>query len=169
MFKIEWMHNIEGNTPKEWKKIKGIRIVIGYHCAESYECDCGKKCKYRKSFTKRHNRYVAIRNWFERKLHIKLPWFIHIDKQYTHLSGTTMCPFHKSRLYTCWDCKYCDGDPDGVCLNPRKKTATKEETDFTDPEWGKHHRCGLFEKDDFADDFDPHTGMPLYSSQNDKK
>lgn len=139
-----------------------ITITHGYYCTDVYDCDCGYKCKYRNNY-KFHNWRVRVHRFFERRLHIKLPYFLYICKERARLSGTTKCPYGKSRLYTCWQCKYCDGDPDGVCLNPKKATMSIEELKFDDPEWGTYNRCSLFEKNEWADRYDKNTGETNYN------
>lgn len=140
-----------------FNKPHSITITHGYNCIDSTHCDCRSKCKHRSNYTF-HNWSVRVHRFFEYRLHIKLPYFLYIGKKRAHLSGTTRCPYGKSRLYTCWDCRYCDGDPDGVCLNQKMATATKEELKVVDPEWGEYHRCGLFEKTPWADKYDKNTG-----------
>ena len=142
-------------------KFHWITITHGYYCLDSSSCDCRDKCKHSRGF-KFHNWSVDVHRFFQYRLHIKLPHILYIGKKDAWLSGTTKCPYGKSRKYTCWQCNYCDGDPDGVCLNPKKATATKEELKVVDPEWGEHHRCGLFEKTPWADNYDKDTGETIW-------
>ena len=142
-------------------KDSGLIITCGYECGNSSSCDCAHKCKYNSNH-KFHNWSVAVHRFFEYRLHIKLPHLIYFNKEWVKLSGTTKCPHGKSRLYTCWDCKYCDGDPDGVCLNPKKTTTPIEELKVKDPDWGEHHRCSLFNKREWADKYDKNTGKIIW-------
>lgn len=153
MFKITWSRNCLNNP----EKITGIKIIHGYQCSSACYCGYAKICKYRKGF-KFHNFSVAVHRFFEYRLHIKLPHLLYINKRWTDLSGTTKCPYKKDRLYTCWDCVYCDGNVDGICLNPKRGTATKKELEVIDVYWGNHHRCGLFKKNEWADNWDKNTG-----------
>lgn len=113
-----------------------------------------EKYSGRKGF-KFHNWSVNIHRFFEYHFHIKLPHLIYINKEYTDLSGTTKCPFHKSRYYTCWDCKHQRGLEE--CNIPYKERKRIEQPD----EWGCG-RCGSFEKSKFADNWDKNTGKIIY-------
>lgn len=159
MFQIRPLHDLLGENPK---KIKGITITCGYQCNCAYHCSNGRKCKYRGGFNKLNNWYVGVRRFFEFKFGIKLPWPIYLQSLYTNLSGTTKCPAHKSRYYSCWDCKHTDGDPDGYCLNPKYRNATFEERKCNDPDWGDYGKCGFFEKHAWADNWDKKTGEIIY-------
>lgn len=158
MIKISLYRDLMSDDPK---KIKSIIITHWYYCGISCYCDHGRKCKYRKNYTF-HNLSVRIHLFFEYRLHIKLPHLIYISKEYTDLSGTSKCPCHKSRFYTCTECKYSCGVIDGVCTNKKRETATPEELECKDPDWGSHMKCGLFEKTSWADDWDKDTGKYIY-------
>lgn len=159
MFKIKWMRDLFNNDPTKRKKIKGLSITIGYRCSDACWCDCASKCKYRKGFGF-HNFSVRLHDFFQYRLHIKLPHFLYVDKESNHLSGTEMCPYQKSRRYTCWDCKYSLGNG---CGNKQYRDSTWEEShDFEDPEWHNTGKCKFFEKDEFADNYDRKTGEIIY-------
>lgn len=154
MFKIQFTHDIMNKDPEKRKKITGIHVIHGYHCLDSCWCDCGHKCKYRKGF-KFHNFSVAVHRFFEYRLHIELPHLFYIGKCITNLSGTAKCPFHKSRRYTCFDCKYQYGDRN--CSNEKYHNASWKESRPDDPEWS-NGKCKFFEKNEWADDWDRKTG-----------
>ena len=136
-----------------------LSIKHGYHCSSSCWCD-KRKCKYRKGF-KFHNFSVNVHRFFNYHFNINLPHLLYINRRYTDLSGTTKCPYGKSRFYTCYDCKYCGYDRS--CNNPKYSTATYEELiDFIDDDWNRHCRCNLFEKSDYADAWDRDTGERVY-------
>ena len=141
----------------EFTKESGIYITYGYQCGDSSSCDCRHKCRHCGSY-RFHNFSVDFHRFFEKYLHIKLPHLLHISRKWVRLSGTTKCPYNKSRLYTCWDCQYCDGDPDGVCLHPRAASRCYEDLAVIDPEWGSHHRCKLFAPIPGAMEYDKQTG-----------
>jgi len=161
MFKISFSRDWLNDDPKKRKRIKGLHIEYGYYCLSCSSCDCMSKCKYKGGF-KFHNWSVKVHRFFEYKLHIKLPHLLYISKHSVDLSGTTKCPFNKSRRYTCWDCQYCDGDPDGVCLNKERNETPVKERDFDDPDWGKYHRCKFFKKTPWADNWDKNTGERIF-------
>lgn len=141
-------------------KIKGITITHGYYCRKAYCCNCGKKCKYRKNFTY-HNFSVSVHRFFEYRLHIKLPHLLYIHKFSTDLSGTTRCPFGKSRAYSCHDCVHCGGELLRDCFHPERSKMSLEEikktSEVDDKDWG-NLRCTLFEKTSWADNYDKDTG-----------
>lgn len=164
MFKIHFMHNMMGETPEERNKITGICIICGYECWDNQYCDCANKCKYKPRFTF-HNWSVAVRRFFERKLHIKLPCWLYINKQHTYLSGTTKCPYHKERIYTCGHCKYqagYDENLEGLCGNEERLRLGREGRMAEISDYGKG-RCKLFEKADWADKYDKKTGEILWN------
>lgn len=161
MFKVYFSRDTFNDDPEKRNRITGIHITHGYQCGDACYCNCSYKCKYRKGF-KFHNWSVSVHRFFEYYLHIKLPHFLYINKLWTNLSGTTKCPYHKSRLYSCWDCKYCSGGLDSVCLNEKRNSAGFEERKFVDPEWGPHHRCSFFEKHERADCWDKDTGEKIF-------
>jgi hypothetical protein len=157
MFKIRFTHDIDNPDKEKRKKITGIDIRHGYYCLDSTWCDCRRKCKYAKGGFKFHNFSVEMHRFFEYRLHIKLPHLLYIGKKDTSLSGTTKCPFHKSRHYTCWDCIYSNGCIDGGCSNEQYHKATYEESRSTDKEW-KHGKCKFFEATPWSDKWDRDTG-----------
>lgn len=149
MIKISLIKDLNNN-----KKISGIKITHGYYCSSSCYCDCKNKCKYRKGFMF-HNWSVDVHRFFEYYFHIKLPHMLYINKEYTDLSGTTKCPFAKSRRYTCWDCKYqCGLEKCSIPYNERKRFEQI-------PEWAGG-KCGSFEKCEWADDWDRDTGKRIW-------
>lgn len=141
-------------------EIHWITITHGYYCLDSAYCDCRDKCKYNKGF-KFHNWSVRVHNFFQYRLHIKLPHILYVGKKNAWLSGTTKCPYDKNRRHTCWQCNYHDGDPDGICLNPKRSTLSTEELRVNDPDWGEWCRCSLFEKTKWADKYDKNTGETI--------
>lgn len=161
MFKISFAHDILNPDPKLRKKITAIVITYGYACNDSRYCNCQRKCKYSNGGYWFHNLSCKIHLFFEYRLHIKLPHLLYIGKKHTSLSGTTKCPFHKSRHYTCWDCKYSDGQVHGSCLNEKYRKASYEESRTDDPEWNSG-KCKFFEKNEWADDWDKETGEMIY-------
>lgn len=163
MFKISFIHDLCNTDPEKRKKITGIQITHGYHCSQSYCCDCGKKCKYRKGF-KFHNWSVKVHRFFQWHLHIKLPHLLYINKKYTDLSGTTKCPFKKERKYHCIDCKYHDGYDEymnGLCGNKEYRRLGREGKGGELYVQGQHY-CKLFEKNEWADKWDKNTGETIY-------
>lgn len=152
MFKISLTKDI--NT----QKTTGIIITHGYICSCYYHCDKGVKCKYRSKGYKFHNWSVGVHRFFSRYLHIELPYWLHINKQWSNLSGTTKCPYNKSRYYSCWDCTYNGGEIDGSCFNEDYTSSSFDDTRADDPDWGSHGRCKLFDKNDWCDKYDKNTG-----------
>jgi len=157
VFKISFTRDLLNDDPKKRKRITGIDIRHGYNCRASTWCNCSNKCKHKSNY-KFHNWSVRVHRFFEYKLHIKLPHLLYIGKHSVDLSGTTKCPFNKSRYYTCWDCKYSDCDPDGVCLNEERNNTPVEERKIIDPDWGEYGKCKFFEKSEWADNWDRNTG-----------
>lgn len=149
MIKISLIRN--GNN---YKRITGINITHGYHCSSFCYCDCKNKCKYKNGF-KFHNWSVNVHRFFGYYFHIKLPHLLYVGKEYTDLSGTTKCPFHKSRRYTCWDCKHQSGLREcSIPYNKRRKIEYSTEWDRC--------LCGSFEKCEWADNWDKDTGKMIY-------
>lgn len=147
----------------------GIVIRYGYRCNVSYKCDCAKKCKYhrKKDFAYYYtSAMIELRRFFEWKFHIKLPWLIFIGHNDYDMSGTTKCPFHKSRCYTCFHCKYSEYDNcecEQICVNENYQQATYEEANaFEDSDWHHQGRCKFFEKNEWADNYDRETGEHIY-------
>lgn len=135
-------------------RVTGIHITYGCVCNSYCYCDCRNKCKYKNGFNF-HNWSIEVRRFFEYNLHIKLPNLLYISKEYIDLSGTEKCPFHRSRRYTCADCKYQLGLRN--CSIPfYERKEIKEPT-----EWGEHYLCGSFEKCDWADNLDKDTGKMI--------
>jgi len=162
MFEIFFDRDIMNNDPKKRNRIKGIVIRHDYYCYSSCWCDCRDKCKYSKGGFRFHNFSVAVHRFFEYRLHIKLPYLLHISKLHTDLSGTTTCPFNKTRRYTCWDCEYSDGNIDGMCLNEERNNTPIKERECNDPVWGNHGKCKFFEKTEWTDDWDEETGKHIF-------
>ena len=128
-----------------------IHINIGYECGDGLHCDKYSQCKHRAKWYKFHNISVSLHRFFEYRLNIKIPYLLYIGQEWKRLSGTEKCPFHKSRYYSCYDCKYM-GDPlDANCIcNVRNNTPYKERLEIQ-TEWG--NQCGYFEKCEWADDY----------------
>lgn len=152
MFKISFM-----NYTHMDQKMKYIDIEHGYDCRSHSYCKYRTKCKYHSKY-RFHNWSVAVHRFFEFHFHIKLPHWLCIHKKYVDFSGTSKCPFHTSRRYTCWDCKYTSGQIDGECLHPLYASTPLEELKVKDdPNW-EGGRCSLFEKNEWADQWDKDTG-----------
>lgn len=120
-----------------------IYINIGYQCGDGLQCDKYKQCKYRAKWYKLHNMSVEIHRFFEYRLHIKLPYLLHIGQKWERLSGTDKCPYHKSRIYSCCDCKYVGGELYRDCMCKERFTIKSE--------WDG--RCAYFKKCEWADDY----------------
>lgn len=85
-------------------------ICIGHECWDSIDCDMRKQCKYRVRTSWLRNLNVRIRSFFQYRLHIKLPHLpFFVTKHAEHYSGSSHCPFHKSRHWTCIECKHAVG------------------------------------------------------------
>jgi hypothetical protein len=132
--------------PKE-KGSSKIIVTCGYDCGDASHCDKSKHCKHRAKY-RYHNFMVKLNRFFEYKLHIKFPHLICFQKEWVRLSGTKLCPYHKSRNYTCWDCKYNTYTEN--CLNETRNNTPYKET-LCDSEWGK--KCKFFDKNEWADDY----------------
>lgn len=133
-----------------------LLIIKGIECGDYCDCDKKLKCKYAKNNYREFNNYIIkLRNFFKYKLNIEIPRLpFYITKDWKRLSGTTKCPFHKSRNYTCYDCKYCGGILLRDCLcEERNNTPVKERKEYVDNEWNKYLRCGYFEKCDWTNDY----------------
>lgn len=104
-------------------------LFMGKYCRHYYQCKqaINSKCKYS-----------------QRKCRALFGKRVFIENDAEDFSGTDKCPAHAPKLLTCWDCKYCDGDVDGVCNNPNRKN----EGTYDDWYWGKWHRCTGFELDE---------------------
>lgn len=144
-------------------EIHWITITHGYYCLDSIHCNCRDKCKHCRGSFRFHNWSVDVHSFFRYRLHIELPRILYIGKKDAWLSGTTKCPFGKSRLYTCWQCNYCGGDPDGTCLNPKRDTMPIEDLKVNDIEWGDAPRCSLFDKSEWANRYDKNTGETIWN------
>lgn len=129
-----------------------IHITIGYDCGDSCYCDKAKICKHRGRY-KFHNFSVSLHTFFEYRLHIKLPYLIYIGQKWERLSGTDKCPYHKSRNYTCHDCKFVGGEllRDCYCTERTNTNYNDLKPDIETKDWGK--QCAYFEKCEWADDY----------------
>ena len=126
-----------------------IHLTIGYECIDQCDCDKRKVCKYRGRY-KFHNLSVSLCRFFEYRLHIKFPYLLDIGQKCERLSGTDKCPYHKSRNYTCYDCKFIDGELH--CCSEKINTHYKDwKPDIETQDWGK--KCAYFEKCSWADDY----------------
>ena len=104
-----------------------------YYCADAGDCDKKKNCKYGGC-----NKLLNL-----------LPFPTVIER----LSGTHKCPYHKSRNYTCLDCKYDSYDIDGICrCKERANTPIEDRKSYHSDEWRNDSRCAYFEKVFYADD-----------------
>jgi hypothetical protein len=128
-----------------------IHIRIGYECGDRLDCDMYKKCKYKPYWYKLNNAYVEIRRFFEYRLHIKLPWPIYITGKYARLSGTSKCPYNKTRHYTCHDCDYCGGPLLRECTCEERNETPYNERPQVENKW--EQPCHYFKKWEFADDY----------------
>lgn len=133
-----------------------IHIKIGYKCGDNLHCDMRKKCKYRPKWYKLHNMSINIHRFFDYRLHIKLPHLFFISQRWERLSGTKKCPYHKSRNYTCFDCKYVGGNLCRECYNKERNDTPYDKRIRKETEWGS--QCGYFEKCEWADDYKGNSG-----------
>ena len=125
-------------------------LYISYECGDYLHCDKSKQCKYKPRFYKLHNLSVKIHRFFEYRLHIKLPYLIRIYQTWKRLSGTSKCPYHKSRYYDCYDCKYVSGELFRECsCKERINAPCNERLSPIKTEWG--YRCAYFKKCPWAD------------------
>lgn len=139
-------------------------ITYGYQCGDRSSCDCACKCKHRPNY-RFHNCSVAIRRFFEYRLHIKLPQLIYFNKKWVKLSGTTKCPFNKPRRYTCHDCKFQNGYDEyynGLCSNKDYIRLNKEGRSKEHDVKGQSY-CKFFEKNEWADKYDKDTGETIWN------
>ena len=151
VFVRDWMNK----DPAKRKKIKGINILVGYHCLSSCWCDCGRKCKYRGRY-KLHNLKVRINRFLYDKFRLHLPNLIYFSQHSVDLSGTEKCPFKKERMYTCWDCEYHYGMDN--CSSEEYRNASYEESRHPTLD----RACKFFEKNEYADKWDKKTGERIY-------
>lgn len=159
MFRVNWMRDLLNSDPTKQRRITGLIITIGYRCSDSCWCDCASKCKYNKGYSY-NNLSVRVHSFFQYRLNIKLPHLLYISRESRNFSGTEMCPHHKSRYYTCWDCSYCTGRG---CSNKQYRESTWEEAhDSDDPDWHHTGRCKFFEKHELADNWDKKNGERKY-------
>lgn len=150
MFKIDVIRDFLNRDPALRNKIDFISVKCGMYCMESFMCDCQNKCKYAK--------LKQVRKIFP------FPK-VYISKASLYLSGTTTCPFHKERFYTCNDCKYIGLDPcepELICTNSERFEMIKADKckELNDPEC--HWRCKLFELKEGADNYNKKTGEKIY-------
>lgn len=149
MFRIRFYRDVTNKDPKKRRKIKGIIFYIGRGCRSACYCDCASKCRYRQTF-KWHNFSCRVRNWFYAKFKIKLPLIISFSRWDSDLSGTTKCPHHKPRRFTCWDCKNSYGMEYCIFEWQARKACD-------DPDWPSG-RCGNFEPLEWALEYNKRTG-----------
>lgn len=130
-----------------------LNILIGCECGDLDRCDKRDVCKYRRKYYNLHNWSIYIHEFFEKKLHIQLPYLVSIDQKWERLSGTDKCPYHKSRNYTCYDCKFVGGEllRDCYCTGRINTDYKNQKPDIEIEDWGK--RCAYFEKCEWADDY----------------
>lgn len=157
MFKIKFSRDMMNEDADKRNRITGIRIVHGYYCMDCCWCIHGSKCRYRKGF-KFHNISVRIHNFFQYRIHVKLPHILYVGKYNTNLSGTSKCPFNMSRRYTCYDCIHCEGQD--KCGNRNYIELPHKDTVSDDTEWPEC-KCKFFEKSAWADNYDRKTGRML--------
>ena len=108
-----------------------VHICVGRECNDYMECDKKNICKY-----SRNKRFpMSIFNLFL------------LYKRHNRLSGTSKCPYHKSRNYTCWDCAHqtsleeCD-------------VTSKDRLPYIEQDgWTNYSRCGSFKKASYANDY----------------
>ena len=121
-----------------------IHIKIGYECGDAIDCDKSKQCKYRAKWYKLHNMQVRIHSFFEYKLHLELPYLFYVSQKWKRLSGTDKCPYHKSRNYTCYECKHSSGVLCRECTCEERNNTPYNERPVVENEWGR--QCGYFDK-----------------------
>lgn len=146
-------------------EIYWISITNGYNCMDSTDCNCRDKCKYCRISFRFHNWSAKVHNFFEYRLHIKLPHILYIGKKDTWLSGTTKCPFNKPRRYTCYHCKSHGGFDEyygGLCSNEDYIRLNKEGRSMEHYVEGQSY-CKFFEKDEWADKYDKNTGETIWN------
>lgn len=130
-----------------------IKINLGYECGDGAYCDKYIKCCYKEKWIKYHNFSVHVHNFFEYNFGIKLSYLIYVYQIWKRLSGTSLCPFHKPRRYSWYDCKYIHGPLLRECsCKERSNTPYNErKPDIQVEEWG--NLCAYFEKSELADTY----------------
>ena len=121
-----------------------LLIKTGYECMDQSDCDKKCKCKYS---CKSNKFFMNIHSFLKNNLHIKLPRLISFSKLNVQLSGTELCPYHKSRNYTCWDCKYQSNLYECKIMSYDRKDYIPKDG------WSKCSRCGSFEKSEISDNY----------------
>ena len=111
----------------------GYHVVMGSYCASNCNCKYRKRCPYKESF-KRHNFSVRIHDFFQYKLHIKLPYSrIHFSKHRREYSGTKKCPFGTTVETGCYKCKNCCGTDE--CCHLLCSIPAKDRHTYNDEFW----------------------------------
>lgn len=155
MLKFSFYRDLMNPDPEKRKKIKGLIITIGRRCLSSCYCNKASKCRYKKGH-KFNNAIVRFRNFIYRKFKINLPQIIFIGPHDVDLSGTTKCPYHMPRRYTCWDCQNAYG-MDNCRIPFRDRKPLIEETDGFSSQI-----CGSYVPNQWADSWNRKTGEHIY-------
>lgn len=156
MFKIYALRNFREEDPKKRKKIIAISLVCGYRCNEASWCPNGADCKYlRKNSHVWNNFLVELRRISRIKLKKEIHIPIYFKRHSTNLSGTTKCPYHMDRVFTCMDCMY---SADINCINKERLEliAKGRGNEIFDP--GMTRKCKLFKINEWSGNYDKRTG-----------
>ena len=159
MFKIYALRNFMDEDPKKRKKIEAITIVCGYRCNEALWCPNGADCKYlRKNSHSWNNFLVELRRVSKIKLKKEIHIPIYFSRHSANLSGTTKCPYHMDRVFTCKDCIY---SSDINCTNKERLelVAKGRGNEVFDP--GIPIKCKLFKINEWSGNYDKRTGDTL--------
>lgn len=158
--KINLYHKINLETHDYEKKVSGIEICCGKYCLNSCWCKHGNKCKYHKGFGW-HNFCVNFNRFFYYHFHLDIHIPLYIRKFESDFSGTSVCPYHTERMYSCWDCKYCGGGED--CTNKKRYELIKSgKIDEVSGDFGDG-KCKLFELSDYGKSWDKKTGERIFN------
>lgn len=155
MLKFSFYRDLTNPDPEKRKKIKGLIITIGRRCLSSCYCNKASKCRYKRGH-KFNNAIVRFRNFIYRKFKINLPHIIFIGPHDVDLSGTTKCPYHMPRRYTCWDCQNAYG-MDNCRIPFRDRKPLIEKTDGFSSQI-----CGSYVPNQWADRWNRKTGEHIY-------
>ena len=108
-----------------------IHICVGRECNDYVDCDKRDICKY-----SRNKRFpMSIFGLFL------------FYKGNNRLSGTSKCPYHKSRNYTCWDCAYQTNWEECSIVSKDRLPYVAQDG------WKDNSRCGSFKKADYANNY----------------
>lgn len=155
MLKFSFYRDLMNPDPEKRKKIKGLIITIGRRCLSSCYCNKASKCRYKRGH-KFNNAIVNFRRIIRIKFGIDLPQIIFIGPHDVDLSGTTKCPYHMPRRYTCWDCQNAYG-MDNCRIPFRERKPVTEEAN----PWACGI-CGSYVPNQWAGSWDRKTGEHIY-------